>query len=94
MVVVGNFRNHAELRKNPRRQFHYPAKIIVDDKTPPLPCSISDISETGARVALESEIELPETFWLLLTPNGGARRHCRTVWRDGVNLGIAFSRQE
>jgi len=90
MVIVGNYRNRAELRKIPRRHFHYTAKIIVDDTTPPIGCSIADISETGARVVLQSEAELPETFWLLLTANGQARRHCRTVWRTGLELGIEF----
>lgn len=93
MVIVANYRNGAELRKKPRRHFHYTAKIIVDDTAPPLPCAISDISELGARIVLEREVELPETFWLLLTANGQARRHCRTVWRTGLNLGVEFPPQ-
>jgi hypothetical protein len=90
MVVTGNFRNRAELRKNPRRQFHYTARIMADKNTPLIACSISDISESGARLALEVDGELPDTFILLLTPNGGARRHCRVVWRDGTSVGVEF----
>lgn len=91
MVVVGNFRNHAELRKKARRQFHYNARILTDKDTPAIECSIADISETGARLSLESAAELPETFVLLLTPKGEARRHCRIVWREGLTVGVAFS---
>lgn len=94
MVIVGNYRNRAELRKKPRRHFHYTAKIIVDDAMPPLSGSISDISEFGAWIVLEREVELPETFWLLLTTNGQARRHCRTVWRTGPNLGVEFPQEQ
>jgi PilZ domain len=90
MVVIGNYCNRAELRKKPRRQFHYNAKILIDKTTPPIACSISDISESGARLSLENDRELPETFMLLLTANGGARRHCRVVWREGLMIGVEF----
>jgi hypothetical protein len=90
MVVVGNYRNRAELRKKPRRQFHYNARILIDKKVPSIPCSISDISESGARLAIERDEDLPETFMLLFTANGGARRQCRVVWRTGVTLGVEF----
>jgi hypothetical protein len=90
MVVTGNYRNRAELRKKPRRHFHYNARIFSDKDTPPITCSISDISQTGARIALESDEKLPDTFMLLLTPNGDARRHCRVIWRDGLSVGVEF----
>jgi hypothetical protein len=90
MVVVGNFRNQAELRRKPRRHFHYNASVLIDATSSPRPCSISDISETGARIMLESECELPERFILLLTPSGEARRHCRLVWRSGLSAGVEF----
>ncbi len=53
MVVVGNYRNRAELRKKPRRHFNYNAKILKDKDSPLCACSISDISDSGARLALE-----------------------------------------
>jgi hypothetical protein len=90
MVVVGNFRNRAELRRKPRRQFHYNASVLLDGKSPPQRCAIADISATGARIVLEAECELPERFLLLLTPSGEARRHCRLVWRDGLAAGVEF----
>lgn len=90
MVVVGKFRNHAELRKKPRRQFHCNGRILVGKNTPLIACSISDISETGARIALESAGTLPDTFMLLLTPNGGTRRHCHVIWREGLFVGVQF----
>lgn len=90
MVVVGKNGNRAELRKTTRRHFHYNARIFTDKDTPPVTCSISDISQTGARIVLEREEKLPDTFMLLLTPNGDARRHCRVIWRDGLNVGVQF----
>ena len=90
MVVVGNYRNQAELRRKPRRHFHYNASVLLDGTSSPIACAISDISEIGARIVLEAECELPERFILLLTPTGEARRHCRLVWRNGLTAGVEF----
>jgi hypothetical protein len=90
MVVIGNFRDRPELRKSRRRQFHYSARILADKNSPPMACEVVDISESGARLALEREGELPDTFILLLSANGAARRHCRVVWRDGTTVGVEF----
>jgi PilZ domain len=90
MVVLGNCPNRAELRKKPRRNFHYNARILTDKAGTMLSCLISDISETGARLVLEEDCELPEEFVLLLTPTGEARRHCSVMWRTGTSVGVAF----
>jgi len=91
MVAVGSdYRNRSELRKKPRRAFRYNAKILTDRKGTMLACSISDISESGARIVLESDTPLPERVVLLLTPSGDARRHCRVIWRDGTTVGVEF----
>jgi len=90
MVAVRNSGTRKELRKNLRRPFHYNAKILVDKSTPPIPCSISNVSEKGARLALEDAGELPDSFVLLLTANGGARRHCRIIWRKDTIVGVKF----
>jgi hypothetical protein len=89
MVVIGSYRNRAELRKKPRRQFHYNARIMIG-KTEPIACAIADISDSGARLLLQNDEQLPEDFLLLLTTNGEARRRCRTIWRNGLTVGVAF----
>jgi hypothetical protein len=91
MGAVDRFRGGRELRKNPRRQFHYRAKILTSAKARPLACSIADISERGARIVLESDQNLPQRFLLLLSPHGSAGRICRLVWRRGLTVGIEFS---
>jgi hypothetical protein len=89
-VISGKYRNGAELRKKPRRQFHYAAAIVADDG-PPLSCTISDISHSGARLLLENDDALPDRFLLLLTRTGDARRRCRVIWRTGVSVGVEFA---
>jgi hypothetical protein len=80
----------AELRTKARRHFHYNASVLIDGTSSPKPCAIADISDTGARLVLESECELPERFVLLLTRRGEARRHCRLIWRNGLSAGVEF----
>jgi hypothetical protein len=80
----------AELRRKPRRQFHYDASVLLDGTSAPRPCAIADISATGARIVLQAECVLPERFILLLTRSGEARRHCRLVWRNGLAAGVQF----
>jgi len=89
MVISGNYRNRAELRKRPRRQCHYTAKTVVDEGEP-RSCTISDISYTGARLVLEKDENPPDRFILLLSKSGGARRRCRLVWRTGMTVGVEF----
>ena len=91
MVVIGNYRSRTELRKSPRRQFHYNATIIVEGDEQPHPCAIVDVSNTGARLQLEDDGELPEHFLLLLTKGGEARRRCNLIWRDGLVVGVRFA---
>jgi methyl-accepting chemotaxis protein len=88
MAPAGKSRQ-PELRKKPRRAFHYRACIVTADKKALL-CSIADISETGARIILTQDCELPDQFVLLLSRGGQARRKCRLVWRDGLAIGVAF----
>jgi len=90
VASLANGRNHSDLRKKPRREFHYMAKILSGPQDPARRCAISDISETGARLVLDSDDGLPDRFFLLLSLNGGARRRCRVVWRDGTSVGVAF----
>ena len=91
MVAVGNdYRSQAELRKKPRRPFHYGARksspVRRDNR---IPASIEDISETGARIVLPNDEDLPKRFLLLLTSRGVARV-CREVWRNELTVGVEF----
>ncbi len=90
MVVVGKFRSETELRQKPRQNLRYAASLLVDDNGTTQPCSISDISESGARLVMKEVVELPDQFILLLTPKGEPRRTCSLVWREEKFWGCAF----
>lgn len=91
MVISGNYRNRAESRKKPRRHCHYSASIFTGGKGPARTCTISDIPQFGARLVLDNADELPDRFMLLLTRDGGARRRCRVIRRNGTIVGVEFA---
>lgn len=89
MAAVGSFRSKAELRKHARKPFHWRAAIITGTE-PPRPCTVSDVSESGARLKVDKPDQLPEKFYLLLTTSGKTRRLCRVVWRSKKDAGVKF----
>jgi hypothetical protein len=91
MVVVGAYRNQAELRKRPRKQLHYAAWVVLAPKQKPIKCTVLDVSHTGARLTLAPEIKVPDEFFLLFTRDASARRLCRPIWREGDTVGLEFT---
>lgn len=90
VAIAGKSSPARDLRKKPRRQFHYHAKILTSQKGKPRNCQIADISESGARIILEQDEDLPPRFLLLLSLRGETRRVCRLVWRKGLTVGVQF----
>ena len=54
--------------------------------------TMSDVSDTGARLDVQEPAGIPDHFVLLLSENGHARRFCRVVWRSEHQLGVQFER--
>jgi hypothetical protein len=76
-------------RRAIRRAMRYNAVLILaGDAT--RGCVLSDISETGARIDVDTAEELPDRFMLLLSGNGSPRRRCRVVWRQPTQVGVNF----
>ena len=55
-------------------------------------CRVLDVSESGAKLALEEPGELPKDFVLMLSERGGPTRRCHVVWETGDQLGVEFER--
>ncbi|MBR0961761.1 helix-turn-helix domain-containing protein [Bradyrhizobium japonicum] len=53
-----------------------------------VPCTIRDVSGTGARLQLNSSLWVAEQF--TLTFRSGLRKDCRVAWRKGRLIGSAF----
>jgi hypothetical protein len=53
-------------------------------------CVIDDLWDSGARITLAADAKLPRDFVLVLSAEGAARRRCRTLRRDGLELSVEF----
>ncbi len=52
-------------------------------------CTISDISDRGARLFVNDE-EIPERFFLHIGGETPMRQECRVAWRLGGEVGVEF----
>jgi hypothetical protein len=80
-----------EKRKARRRPLRYSAWIALDDDILQ-GCALSDISDLGARIDVEDSKALPDSFCLMLSGRGSARRECRVIWRKETQVGVAFEK--
>jgi hypothetical protein len=55
-------------------------------------CKLLDISDTGAKLAVEGPVNVLQAreFFLLLSSTGLAFRRCELVWIDGDQAGVRF----
>ncbi|MBI5319512.1 PilZ domain-containing protein [Bradyrhizobium sp.] len=84
----------AERRQSRRVVFEHPvtAQLMAIDGTWRRECSIYDVSEEGAKLAVGSSIEglqLTE-FFLVLSSTGLAYRRCKLAWVNGDQIGVTF----
>jgi c-di-GMP-binding flagellar brake protein YcgR len=77
-------------RRSIRFSTRCPAWIEFDDDTPPLRCTLLDVSEGGARISVAFPKRLPERFALILEDDVAHARRCRVVWRGDAEVGISY----
>ena len=77
-----------ERRKSERVVVRTPAKIMLPQSDAPLDCIASDVSDGGAKIHIRAD--LPDVFVLHFN-DSGRQRHCRVVWRQGAEIGVAFT---
>ncbi len=53
------------------------------------PCSVTDLSPSGAGINLASAFGVPHVFQLTIKGEAYAR-HCRVIWSEGTKLGVSF----
>ena len=76
-----------ETRIAPRHRVTKPAKIDYGGYK--IPCTIRDLSTTGAALEVSDQKEIPATFTLIV-PEDGLKLPCHVIWRRDFRIGIAF----
>ena len=51
-------------------------------------CTVSNLSDRGARLKVESPIGIPDSFELM--HEDATVRHCRVAWRKATQIGVNF----
>jgi PilZ domain len=52
--------------------------------------AIQNVSAGGAKLKLIKEIELPDSFVMILSSTAGPRRNCKKVWQTKNDVGVRF----
>ena len=76
-----------EKRVTQRRRVLRSAYIVISDKAPKIECAVRNFSEAGAALEVSTTFGIPNSFDIIID---GERRHCRSVWRTNIKMGVAF----
>jgi hypothetical protein len=76
-----------ETRIAPRHRIAKPATIEVGGAK--IPCSIFDLSVTGAALDVSNLVHIPTNF-MLVVKEDGLRLQCHVVWRKQFRIVVAF----
>ena len=83
-----------ENRKAPRVEIEHShaVNLMGVDGTWRRSCTLLDISDTGAKLAVEGPVNVLQAreFFLLLSSTGLAFRRCELIWIDGEQAGVRF----
>jgi hypothetical protein len=81
----------SERRTNSRIPWNLDGSIMLE-RGPSRSCTVSDLSNGGAKLHCQNAASLPDEFVLHLAPGGSlVPRACRVVWRSANDLGVEFT---
>jgi PilZ domain-containing protein len=78
-----------EMRGAPRRRVLKSGVIAFNGRYSVLPCTVRNLSTTGALLRAEGSINTPNTFELLIGLDG-FEASCEVVWRKNEGIGVRF----
>lgn len=81
--------NWAEKRRSKRMRSLLTGRVIFNNRCSVLDCTVSDISETGARISFAHPVEIPPEFELDI-PKRRSVDQARVMWSRGAEHGIQF----
>ena len=78
-----------ERRSSKRWGAYLKARIVFNNRSSVLDCTVRDLSDTGAGISFAGISPIPREFELEI-PARGFRAHARPVWSRGANHGVMF----
>lgn len=89
---IGDTRPQKERRRAHRRKLRIPSLIMDPVQKLSVPCTLVNLSDTGAGLQVNCDSELPERFILLIAGADALKRACICVRRKGGSIGVRFQR--
>jgi hypothetical protein len=81
------------MRRERREEKSQRAWLDTGEGGPLVGCTLLDISPSGAKLELDANERIPETFFLQLTRYGHQHFSCRTVWRSSNMIGVTIAKE-
>ena len=81
----------SDRRRDSREALNAAGTIYHKEGSFLLPCTVRDISTSGARLELFKDAVLPQYFLLSVMPDGSGRRLCSKVWQVALVAGVRFA---
>jgi hypothetical protein len=78
-----------ERRQTQRRRVLKGGIVAFNDHYSSLPCTVRDISDTGARLRIDGSMNAPDTFDLIIEIDG-LEAPCEVVSRKGGEIAVRF----
>ena len=80
----------AEKKRQSRKSVRQSAWIILDGGFARRPCTVIDLSATGAKIDVDDASAASAGFQLAFSRDARTGRRCQAVWRSGTTLGVRF----
>jgi hypothetical protein len=78
-----------ERRSEPRPRALKAARLIFNHRSSVMSCTVRNLSSKGAKLIVDSQVGLPNTFELVFEA-GGEPRLCQVIWRREGEIGVTF----
>jgi PilZ domain len=75
-----------ECRTDKRRRFYKSGKILLGNCK--VPCTVCNLSETGACLEVQTTYGIPATFEFILPKHPS--RICKVIWLGDTKIGVQF----
>jgi hypothetical protein len=63
--------------------------VAFNDRHSTLPCTVRNVSDTGALIRMPGTLSPPDTFDLIIELDG-LEASCTVMWRKGEDVGVRF----
>ncbi|MDD7908929.1 PilZ domain-containing protein [Pseudovibrio exalbescens] len=78
-----------ERRRSRRRRTLKEGRVVFNDHSVVIDCTIRDLSDEGARLLLETTQDIPDEFFLYIVQHR-QRAKVEVRWRTGDAMGVEF----